>query len=385
MEERLQKILSAHGVSSRRAAEGYLSAGRVTVNGCTARVGDKADPERDDIRVDGRPLRRPARRTYLMLNKPRGYVTTLSDEKGRRTVAGLVAGGGWWTLGRRAERLARQAYIEQLTPGVRGAVLTLSSGENVALEAGGRRMLVEQDGTRLEIAGEELAYHKVEAEQEIPMTNTVTVPRGKEFSLRLSDGTQVWLNSESSLVFPVRFGDGPREVTVTGEAYFDVAHDASRRFVVHADTVSVSVYGTAFNISSYADEGAIETTLVRGSVEVRSGHRRAMLQPGQQARVGREGAIFDVRQVAAEDYAAWTRGLFTFNDETIASICRKLSRWYGVEIVPRGVDADKVRYTGVVKRYETFAEMARLLARTDQIRADVEEGKIVLCIDRDDD
>ncbi|MBD9136240.1 MAG: DUF4974 domain-containing protein, partial [Alistipes shahii] len=285
----------------------------------------------------------------------------------------------------RAERLARQTYIEQVTPGVRGAVLTLSSGESVALEADGPRMLVEQDGTRIEIAGEELAYHREEAEEEIPMTNTVTVPRGKEFSLRLSDGTQVWLNSESSLVFPVRFGDGPREVTVTGEAYFDVAHDASRRFVVHADTVSVSVYGTAFNISSYADEGTIETTLVRGSVEVRSGHRRAMLQPGQQARVGREGAIFDVRQVAAEDYAAWTRGLFTFNDEPIASICRKLSRWYGVEIVPRGVDADKVRYTGVVKRYETFAEMARLLARTDQIRADVEEGKIVLCIDRDDD
>lgn len=279
----------------------------------------------------------------------------------------------------------RLTYIEQVTPGVRGAVLTLSSGESVALEADGPRMLVEQDGTRIEIAGEELAYHREEAEEEIPMTNTVTVPRGKEFSLRLSDGTQVWLNSESSLVFPVRFGDGPREVTVTGEAYFDVAHDASRRFVVHADTVSVSVYGTAFNISSYADEGTIETTLVRGSVEVRSGHRRAMLQPGQQARVGREGAIFDVRQVAAEDYAAWTRGLFTFNDEPIASICRKLSRWYGVEIVPRGVDADKVRYTGVVKRYETFAEMARLLARTDQIRADVEEGKIVLCIDRDDD
>ena len=102
MEERLQKILSAHGFSSRRAAEGYPSAGRVTVNGCTARVGDKADPERDDIRVDGRPLRRPARRTYLMLNKPRGYVTTLSDEKGRRTVAELVAGCGArvWPVGR---------------------------------------------------------------------------------------------------------------------------------------------------------------------------------------------------------------------------------------------------------------------------------------------
>lgn len=269
-------------------------------------------------------------------------------------------------------RCVRNAALDHLHARMKNRFYDINSKETVRLAAE-------------ENAGEELAYHKVEAEQEIPMTNTVTVPRGKEFSLRLSDGTQVWLNSESSLVFPVRFGDGPREVTVTGEAYFDVAHDASRRFVVHADTVSVSVYGTAFNISSYADEGAIETTLVRGSVEVRSGHRRAMLQPGQQARVGREGAIFDVRQVAAEDYAAWTRGLFTFNDETIASICRKLSRWYGVEIVPRGVDADKVRYTGVVKRYETFAEMARLLARTDQIRADVEEGKIVLCIDRDDD
>ena len=169
----------------------------------------------DEQRVWGN-IRKAARKRRMRM-----LAATARKYAAVAAMAALLAGGGWWTLGRRAERLARQAYIEQLTPGVRGAVLTLSSGENVALEAGGRRMLVEQDGTRLEIAGEELAYHKVEAEQEIPMTNTVTVPRGKEFSLRLSDGTQVWLNSESSLVFPVRFGDGPREVTVTGEAYFD--------------------------------------------------------------------------------------------------------------------------------------------------------------------
>ena len=102
MEERLQKILSARGVASRRAAEEYLSAGRVTVNGRTARVGDKADPERDEIRVDGRLLAGPARRTYVMLNKPRGYVTTLSDERGRKTVAELVTGCGArvWPVGR---------------------------------------------------------------------------------------------------------------------------------------------------------------------------------------------------------------------------------------------------------------------------------------------
>ena len=102
MEERLQKILSACGAASRRTAECYLSAGRVTVNGMPARVGDKADPERDDIRLDGRSLTRPPARTYLMLHKPRGYVTTLSDEKGRRTVAELVrsCGARVWPVGR---------------------------------------------------------------------------------------------------------------------------------------------------------------------------------------------------------------------------------------------------------------------------------------------
>lgn len=102
MEERLQKILSAHGVCSRRAAEGWLDDGRVTVNGRTAAVGDKADPDRDDIRVDGRPLKGPSQRTYLLLNKPRGYVTTLSDERGRKTVTDLVKDCGVrvWPVGR---------------------------------------------------------------------------------------------------------------------------------------------------------------------------------------------------------------------------------------------------------------------------------------------
>ena len=102
MEERLQKLLSAHGITSRRGAEAYLTAGRVTVNGRTAQVGDKADPERDDIQVDGIPLASKGERTYLMLHKPRGYVTTLSDERGRRTAAELVAGCGArvWPVGR---------------------------------------------------------------------------------------------------------------------------------------------------------------------------------------------------------------------------------------------------------------------------------------------
>ena len=102
MEERLQKLLSAAGVCSRRQAEAYIQAGRVTVNGKAARLGDKADLVRDRVEVDGAPLPAGERRTYIMLNKPRGYVTTLSDEKGRRTVAGLVAAcpARVWPVGR---------------------------------------------------------------------------------------------------------------------------------------------------------------------------------------------------------------------------------------------------------------------------------------------
>lgn len=102
MEERLQKLLSSAGICSRRRAEEYIAAGRVTVNGAAARVGDKADPDRDHIAVDGRPLFRQEKRVWLMLYKPRGYVTTLSDEKGRRTAAQLVSDCGLrvWPVGR---------------------------------------------------------------------------------------------------------------------------------------------------------------------------------------------------------------------------------------------------------------------------------------------
>lgn len=102
MEERLQKLLSACGVASRRTAEGYIEAGRVTVNGSVARLGDKADPARDRVEVDGKSVRPVGEHTYILLHKPRGYVTTLSDEKGRRTVAELVSacGARVWPVGR---------------------------------------------------------------------------------------------------------------------------------------------------------------------------------------------------------------------------------------------------------------------------------------------
>lgn len=324
----------------------------------------------DEQRVWGN-IRKAARRRRMRM-----LAATARKYAAVAAVAALLAGGGWWTLGRRAERLARQAYIEQLTPGVRGAVLTLSSGENVALEAGGRRMLVEQDGTRLEIAGEELAYHKVEAEQEIPMTNTVTVPRGKEFSLRLSDGTQVWLNSESSLVFPVRFGDGPREVTVTGEAYFDVAHDEAHPFVVKTENLSVRVLGTAFNVRAHAADPLTEVVLERGSVRLQTpeGYNLVRLHPNQRAVFDAAKDDIEVEEIYAEHFVTERYNLVAMKNATIGEIIARIESNYGVRI--RIADPDnRKRYDINYLRTNSLEEVIDIVEFMTGQRCEVVRGK----------
>lgn len=323
----------------------------------------------DEQRVWGN-IRKAARRRRMRM-----LAATARKYAAVAAVAALLAGGGWWTLGRRAERLARQAYIEQLTPGVRGAVLTLSSGENVALEAGGRRMLVEQDGTRLEIAGEELAYHKVEAEQEIPMTNTVTVPRGKEFSLRLSDGTQVWLNSESSLVFPVRFGDGPREVTVTGEAYFDVAHDEAHPFVVKTENLSVRVLGTAFNVRAHAADPLTEVVLERGSVRLQTpeGYNLVRLHPNQRAVFDAAKDDIEVEEIYAEHFVTERYNLVAMKNATIGEIIARIESNYGVRI--RIADPDnRKRYDINYLRTNSLEEVIDIVEFMTGQRCEVVRG-----------
>ena len=324
----------------------------------------------DEQRVWGN-IRKAARRRRMRM-----LAATARKYAAAAAVAALLAGGGWWTLGRRAERLARQAYIEQLTPGVRGAVLTLSSGENVALEAGGRRMLVEQDGTRLEIAGEELAYHKVEAEQEIPMTNTVTVPRGKEFSLRLSDGTQVWLNSESSLVFPVRFGDEPREVTVTGEAYFDVAHDEAHPFVVKTENLSVRVLGTAFNVRAHAADPLTEVVLERGSVRLQTpeGYNLVRLHPNQRAVFDAAKDDIEVEEIYAEHFVTERYNLVAMKNATIGEIIARIESNYGVRI--RIADPDnRKRYDINYLRTNSLEEVIDIVEFMTGQRCEVVRGK----------
>lgn len=195
---------------------------------------------------------------------------------------------------------------------------------------------------------------------------TVRVPRGSEYSMTLSDGTRVWLNAGSSISYPLHFG-AERRVTVRGEVFFEVAHDAEHPFIVTAKGAEMTVLGTSFNVAAYDNEQQVETTLVTGSLRVNAPHGEVLLSPGEQATLDIASGEVDVQQVDLEVYTMWRRGLLVFYDEPLRNICRKLERWYNVKIDTSSPSLDGVLYTGMIKRHETLNTIADLMNLTNDV------------------
>ena len=162
----------------------------------------------------------------------------------------------------------------------------------------------------------------------------LTTPAGGQYRLILADGTKVWLNSQSSIRFPVAFAGNTRFVEVTGEAYFDVAHDARRPFVVKAGKMIVQALGTEFNVHAYGDESTTKTTLIQGSVRVIEGADSLLLTPGQEGLT--DGRITLNSSADTAQAAAWKDGYFDFDNLDIQSIMRQFARWYDIRIVFAG-------------------------------------------------
>lgn len=170
------------------------------------------------------------------------------------------------------------------------------------------------------------------AESEI--YSTLVVPTGGFYPLELSDGTRVWLNSESELRFPVKFLSDKRQVTLKGEAYFTVKKDSTKPFIVHIENASVEVLGTTFNINTYGDDENIYTTLVNGSVRFVSekNKQEVILKPGMQSVMNTRTGNTDIRQVDVQDYISWKEGRFVFHSMTLESIMQQLRRWYDIQV-----------------------------------------------------
>ena len=236
-------------------------------------------------------------------------------------------------------------------PGRSGAILTLSNGEKVLLDSIGNGTVAMQGRTRLRKLGGQLNYKTVDAA--LPASavfyNTMTVPRGRTFKLRLEDGTMVWLNAGSTIRFPTAFTGNERKVEVTGEAYFEVTPRAGMPFTVQLNDAAIEVLGTSFDVADYSDEKKMTTTLLKGAVKLRTGTQELVLTPGQEGNIEKQTGVLSAKEVDTDRAVAWTKGRLTIGNSDFAALMRQISRWYDVDVVFAGKVPD-VRIGGYIHR-----------------------------------
>lgn len=285
--------------------------------------------------------------------------------------------GLYFFLGRNQQAMPVDQEIATILPGGKKAILKLADGTSISLNDANNGKIVDQAGASVvKTANGELTYNpNAEGTNQVQI-NTLIIPKGGYYTLTLADGTKVWLNSASSLKYPTAFVGNERIVELTGEGYFEVAHNANQPFKVVTDRQTVQVLGTHFNINTYDDEPTIATTLLQGSVKVTANNAPAkFLKPGQQANLGSNS--FTVKEVDAADEIAWTTNSFLFNDEDLGSIMRKISRWYDVEVVCSDKLAN-LTFSGSISRSKNIHQVLKIMQLTETIHFKFEGRRITV-------
>lgn len=258
-----------------------------------------------------------------------------------------------------------------IAPGGRKAVLYLSDGQEVFLGNEISGILTEQNGVKINYTDQtSLVYEIDTSKNEEIIYNRIVVPRGGEYSLVLADGSEVWLNAESELIYPVAFKEAERKVTLKGEAFFKVAKDTKHPFVVQSDYNRIEVVGTQFNVSTY-DEKWIKTTLLEGVVKVSNDICTQFLSPGEQAICSSNS--LEVQTVDASAAIAWLEGVFEFENMKLKEITEQLRRWYDVEFVFMNTELEEIIYTGAVTRYRDLEFVLNLLEELSDLHFVIED------------
>lgn len=270
--------------------------------------------------------------------------------------------------------------IASITPGTSNAVIILDNGESIDLENGEINQLVEKDGSVITNKNGLLNYSGVkESELKDQLKNTLVVPRGGEYTLVLSDGSKVFINSVSKLVYPVVFNESKREVTLEGEAFFEIAKDVNKPFIVNIDGVKIEVLGTSFNVKAYKEESNIFTTLVEGRVKLntKGNKTECILAPDQQAVVEKNNNNVTVKEVDVHQFIGWKNGVYLFADQSIEDIMRTLSRWYDFEYEFTNESLKLIHFEGGVNKYENIYPILDIIQSTEKLKYKVDENKII--------
>lgn len=244
--------------------------------------------------------------------------------------------------GRPAEVVKTEPAPDVEAPKITKATIMLADGRRVYLDSAGEGQLASQGDVKLvKLADGRISYEPAGNSPGPVIYNTLTNPRGsKVINMQLSDGSHVWLNAGSSVTYPVAFTGNERKITMTGEAYFEVAHDDGRPFFVSKGEMEVQVLGTHFNVNAYDDEQGIKVTLLEGSVKVSASSdsqpdRYRVLKPGQQAEII-NNRLSIINDPDLEQTIAWKNGWFEFDQVELPVIMRQVSRWYDLDIVYEG-------------------------------------------------
>lgn len=327
------------------------------------------------------PRSSPAQLAALYGNvKPAGKVAAMKWRKRLPYAAAilvLVTAGSLWYY-QSAQRLPHTptatAIQQPVMPATGTVTLTLADGSIVKVDSLGNQT-IRQAGARISKAGNELVYASGNAAAN--GTNTLTTPRGRQFQLKLPDGTRVWLNAASSLSYPTAFTGPQRKVTVTGEAYFEVAPNPQQPFVVATARSVVEVLGTRFNIRAYEAASQISTTLVDGAVRVsadQKGISSVVLKPGQVSILTATQMLVD--KADTDKTLAWKNGYFNFDGATLQQVLNELQRWYDIDVVYEG-NVKNIRFGGELSRSKSLGQIITAL-KDNEVHFRLEGNKLTV-------
>lgn len=269
--------------------------------------------------------------------------------------------------------IAAVPYKGDIVPGRNGAVLTLSNGQKIILDSAGNGLVISDGKVQIIKKDGEISYQGKTAEV---VYNTIATDKGRQWTVTLPDGSKVWLNAASSIHYPLTFTGNERVVEITGEAYFEVVHNARQPFKVKAGNQVIEDIGTAFNVNAYTDEAAVKTTLIEGSVKVTGGSASVIIKPGEQASRINGSTAIEVSPADVEATIAWKNGIFKLSNSDVASIMRQVSRWYDIEVTYKG-NVPGGTISGEVPRNLNLSEVLKVLALSG-VQCEIEGRKLTV-------
>jgi ferric-dicitrate binding protein FerR (iron transport regulator) len=270
----------------------------------------------------------------------------------------------------------QQVSEDIIVPGSSMAYLEVNNKAKIELTAKDSLLLFQESKAQLDSG--RIVYSATASNKEKVEYHRINVPRNGEFFVQLSDGTKVWVNSDSKLGFKTKFTGKQRVVDLEGEAYFEVAKNPDKPFIVRTSKADVRVLGTQFNVKAYADDDYTYATLNEGKVQVSKDGINEVLKPNEQLVINNSTAEYSKRKVDASIYSAWTKGRLVFKDERLEDILIALSRWYDISVFYPEAELKDRRFSISIDRYDNIQTLLDQMELTNRVRFEVNKNAVVV-------